>query len=106
MNTDTAEAMVGFLYTIPGLAVLVWALYAGILRRAPDQMMYQVVEDGQEPDAAQVAPSNPPSPRRVRWFLAIIVVLFTVIAVSTIATVVIATTPAHPGAATGKCPFF
>ncbi len=107
MNTETAESMIGFLYTLPGLAVLLWALHTGILRRAPDKVMYQVVEDEQEPDEAQSAPPRPASPRRARWFLAIIAVIFTLVAISTIATVAIATMPERTGAAAaGKCPFF
>jgi len=51
--------------------------------------------------------SKPPDPKRVRWMLSILMTFGTLMLSSILLMMVIALhATAHPGSATGKCPFF
>lgn len=106
MNNDTAKAMVGLIYTLPGLAVLLWALYAGLMR-AGDREMYAMVEDAPEGESDNPAP--PPRslpPGKARLFFAAVATIFFLVMLSLAATLLTSQGIVPPGATAGKCPFF
>jgi len=67
-----------------------------------EQRVWSLEEEGTVP----FAPTAPPDARRVRWMLAVLLTLGTLMLSSIVVTMAMALhAPAHPVSSVGKCPF-